>query len=1314
MTWQFWIDRGGTFTDVIGISADGQLKVEKLLSDDPARGSAGSANAAVAAIGKILGQPPSAENVQCVKIGTTVATNALLERKGERTVLITNKGFGDVLRIAYQNRPDIFARKIVLPQPLYECTVEVDCRVSATGERLKGVDEGEVRKSLEQAYADGISACAILFVHGYAFPDDEERVAKLAKGVGFTQISTSNATSGLIKMVGRGDTCVADAYLSPVLRRYVNELTDELGGIPLLFMQSNGGLTTADHFKGKDSLLSGPAGGIVGAVTTCQKSGFDKIISFDMGGTSTDVGHFAGEYESTTDGIIAGTRVRVPMLAVHTVAAGGGSICKFASGRLQVGPESAGANPGPACYGRGGPLTITDCNLLLNRLQPEFFPSVFGQDGKSSLCRDAVIMRLDEITDAMRQSGVLDADGDVGGTKLHADTRELLTAEQLAESFIQIAVEKMANAIKQISIEKGHDLKQYALSSFGGAAGQHACRIADMLGIQTVLCHPLAGVLSAFGIGLSPLKIIKQASVEKTLADFGSESGEEKFEQLFLQVEQSVIDHLCAQGASKVRASAWSAGGSSAPGFATSSEGEENGSAALPRMAGSEPVSNSEQSPFVAPTSPSAHTTIAPVSHSEQSRIRIVRHVHLKYEGTDFSLPVAHDTIAAMQQQFEQIHLERFKFLMEGKALVVDSISVEGTAQTAPAFDETNGDGANTKTKLRPYFRQMFVGGQSRDVHLWKRSMMTDQVVVGPAIIVDSTSTTIVEDGWSASLDPTRTLVLTRVATKVHTADTAAIDRPDPARLELFNHAFMAIAEQMGAALQSTSYSINIKERLDFSCAVFDATGALIANAPHIPVHLGSMSECVRSIIRSRGKTMKNGDAYVSNDPFSGGTHLPDITVVSPIFCADVDEPAFFTAARGHHADVGGITPGSMPAFSRSLEEEGVVIQDFLLVRDGHFHEDEMIKLLESGRFPARLPQQNVADLRAQVAANVRGGRALNQLVEAHGLATVRKYMRFIQENACQAVRRALTKLKSGSFLCTMDDGAKIDVQITVDHSNASAIVDFSNSSTQHPLNRNAPPAITRAAVMYVMRTLIDENIPLNDGFLDPITIKSVEGSILSPKSPAAIVAGNVETSQQITDALYGALNAMAASQGTMNNFTFGTEKFQYYETIAGGSGAGPDFDGASAVQTNMTNSRLTDPEVLELRFPVLLEEFSVRKGSGGAGEHHGGDGVVRRIKFLQPVSISILSERRVSAPHGLNGGAPGQCGKNYIIKADDTRVDLASSDTAQLDAGDSIVIETPGGGGYGAVNWDHYLSNGPTAPADFMANVKGVGCAGA
>ncbi|WP_374655487.1 hydantoinase B/oxoprolinase family protein [Dongia sp.] len=1198
-TWQFWIDRGGTFTDIVAKAPDGKLVTHKLLSENPER----YRDAAMAGIRSILqldADAPLPANVGAIKMGTTVATNALLERKGEAVVLAVTKGFKDALRIAYQNRPKIFARKIELPELLHRDVIEIEERVDANGNVLKGLDLAKARAEFKAAYAKGYRAIAILLMHGFRYHAHEAALKIIAEEIGFTQISVSHEVSPLMKLVSRGDTTVVDAYLSPILRRYVDQVASEIGNktTRLMFMQSNGGLTDAAKFQGKDSILSGPAGGIVGAVETAKQAGFKEIIGFDMGGTSTDVSHFDGEFERTYEAQVAGVRMRAPMMLIHTVAAGGGSILHFDGSRFRVGPDSAGANPGPASYRRGGPLTVTDCNVMMGRLNPDFFPMVFGPNGDQPLDRDVVVKKFTALAREIAKA-----------------TGKEAKPENVAEGFLNIAVANMANAIKEISIQRGYDVSKYTLACFGGAGGQHAARVADALGMTRIFLHPLAGVLSAYGMGLADMRAIRHKTVEAAL-------------------DQHLASGLAIE---------------------------------LDKMA------------------EAARAEIA-TQGIDADRIDIRRQVHVKYAGTDAPLVTDFGSAHEIQAGFEEAHRQRYGFTVPHKALIVDSISVEAIGRTDEVADPLLPARAQDAVPLAQV--PFWAHGEMLQAPVYTRTdLRPGQRIDGPAIVLEPISTNVVEPGWRATLNDRGHLVMDRyiAAVRRHAVGTDV----DPVMLEIFNNLFMSIAEQMGSTLEKTSHSVNIKERLDFSCALFDSHGHLIANAPHMPVHLGSMGESVESVIRQHrteagGTDMRPGDVYVLNAPYNGGTHLPDITVVTPVFDASGKSILFYVASRGHHADIGGLTPGSMPPYSKTVEEEGILIDNVKLVDRGVMLEAEMRKLLSGGRYPARNPDQNIADLGAQVAANEKGVQELHRMVGQFTLPVVEAYMNHVKANAAEQVRRVLDRLKDGSFAYEMDDGAVIRVAVTVDHAARRAKVDFTGTSAQLGTNFNAPAAVAKAAVLYVFRTLIDDDIPMNQGCLDPLDIVIPEGSMLRPTYPAAVVAGNVETSQCITDALYGAMGVMAAAQGTMNNFTFGNTRHQYYETIAGGSGAGPDFDGTDAVQTHMTNSRLTDPEVLEFRFPVLLEDFHIRRGSGGTGKHKGGDGVVRRVRFLERMTAGILSGHRRVAPYGLDGGGPGQLGKNSVIRRDGSVEILGGTDGAEMQPGDVFLVETPGGGGYG------------------------------
>lgn len=1197
MDWQFWIDRGGTFTDIVARRPDGQLVTHKLLSENPEQ----YRDAAVAGIRHLLGvaagEPLPAASVEAVKMGTTVATNALLERKGEPTALAITRGFRDALRIAYQNRPRLFDRHIVLPELLYAQVIEIDERMGAHGDVVLPLDETSARAGLQQAYDSGLRSLAIVFMHGYRHTAHEAAVARIAREIGFTQVSSSHEVSPMMKLVARGDTTVVDAYLSPILRRYVDQVAGELPGVNLQFMQSNGGLTDARAFQGKDSILSGPAGGIVGMVRASRLAGFERVIGFDMGGTSTDVSHFSGEFERVFETQVAGVRMRAPMMSIHTVAAGGGSILHFDGSRYRVGPDSAGANPGPASYRRGGPLAVTDCNVMLGKVQPNYFPRLFGPGGDEALDASAVRARFDEMAD-----------------QIGAATGERPAPEAVAEGFIQIAVGNMANAIKQISVQRGHDVTDYALTSFGGAGGQHACLVADALGMKTVFIHSLAGVLSAYGMGLADQTAMREQAVEEKLSD-------------------AALDALAAR---------LSALGESARGQLL-------------------------------------HQGVEP------GRIALVERVHLRYEGTDSALVVQFDDVATMQAQFEQAYKRRYSFLMPSRALIVEAVSVEAIGQSdAPPEQPANAMTADAGPAPQETVR-MYSGAQWHDTGIYaRRTLQPGHVVRGPAIIAEDNATTIVEPGWQAQVTSYNHLVLQRVEALPERR--AIGTTADPVMLEIFNNLFMSIAEQMGLRLQNTAYSVNIKERLDFSCAIFDHDGNLVANAPHMPVHLGSMGESIKTVMRENAGRMRSGDVYVLNDPYNGGTHLPDVTVISPVFDEAGHDILFYVGSRGHHADIGGTTPGSMPPDSDHIEQEGVLINNFKLVdgADGILREAEARAMLQGARYPARNPDQNMADLRAQVAANQKGVEELRKMVAHFGLNVVRAYMGHVQDNAEEAVRRVISALKDGSFHYELDNGAHIDVAIRVDQATRSAQVDFTGTSGQLPNNFNAPSSVCMAAVLYVFRTLVDDEIPLNAGCLKPLKVIIPPGSMLNPHYPASVVSGNVETSTCITNALYGALGVMAAAQGTMNNFTFGNARYQYYETISGGSGAGDGFDGTDVVQTNMTNSRLTDPEILEFRFPVRLESYAIRHGSGGAGRWRGGNGGVRKVRFLEPMTAAILSNNRIHAPFGMAGGEAAQRGRNRVERADGRVEELGHIGKTDMGVGDVFVIETPGGGGYG------------------------------
>ena len=1192
--WQFWIDRGGTFTDIVGRRPDGGFVTHKLLSENPER----YPDAALQGIRELLGlaggAPIPGERIEAVKMGTTVATNALLERKGDRTLLLITKGFADALRIGYQARPDIFARRIELPELLYERVAEVGERVRADGTVETPLDEAGARAALEAAFADGIRAVAIVLVHGYRHTEHERRLGALAREAGFTQVSVSHEVSPLMKLVGRGDTTVVDAYLSPILRRYVDRVAGELGDTRLMFMRSNGGLADARFFQGKDAILSGPAGGIVACARTGELAGFREVIGFDMGGTSTDVCHFAGEFERSFETVVAGVRMRVPMMEIHTVAAGGGSILSFDGSRCRVGPESAGANPGPAAYRRGGPLTVTDCNVMLGKLQPEYFPSIFGPGGDQPLDAETVRAQFAALAERMA-----------------AATGIRRTPEEVADGFLRIAVDAMATAVKKISVQRGYDATRYVLNCFGGAGGQHACLVADELGMERILLHPFAGVLSAYGMGLASITTSRERSVERTLDD-----------ALVAELD-ALLDQLAAEGVEEVRAQG-----------------------------------------------------VAPERISDRRRLM------LRYEGTDTPLEIAFGPLATIVAGFEATHRQQFGFVAPDRPLIVEAALVEVIGGSESDVDEPSHPAVDGPAHPIATV-DAYMAGAMRPTRIFDREQMQPgQSVEGPAIVREPVATTVVEPGWQATMTARRHLVMDRTVPRPRSV--AGGTSVDPIMLEVFNNLFMSVAEQMGVTLQKTAYSANIKERLDFSCALFDRAGGLVANAPHVPVHLGSMGESVTAILERRGATMRPGDVYMLNDPYHGGTHLPDITVVTPVFDETGSVPLFFVASRAHHADVGGTTPGSMPPDSRTIEEEGVLIDNFHLVAGGVLREAEARALFLGASYPARNWDQNLGDLKAQLAANEKGAQELRRAVAQYGRDVVLAYMGHVQDNAAEEVHRAITVLEDGEFSHELDDGSRIVVAIRIDRPARRAVIDFTGTSPQRPSNFNAPRAITRAAVLYVFRTLVEAPIPMNEGCARPLELIVPEGSMLSPRYPAAVVAGNVEVSQCVTNALYGALGILAAAQGTMNNFTFGNDRCQHYETICGGAGAGDGFDGASAVHTHMTNSRLTDPEVLEWRFPVLLEEFRIRRGSGGSGRWRGGDGVVRRVRFLEHMTGAILANHRRVPPFGLKGGGAGGVGRSYVARADGPIEELTATDKRELAPGDAFVIETPGGGGFG------------------------------
>ena len=1194
--WNFWIDRGGTFTDIVGRAPDGNLKTHKLLSDNPRR----YADAAVQGIRDLLelgtDEVIPLDKIETVKMGTTVATNALLERQGEPTLLVTTKGFADILRIGYQTRPDLFALEIELPEMLYTEVLEVEERVGADGEVLTRLDENAARAGLQLARAQGLNSVAIVLLHGYRYTTHEARLAVIARELGFEQVSVSHEVSALMKIVPRGDTTVVDAYLSPILRQYVSRVDEQLRhnqtSPRLMFMQSNGGLTDAYAFQGKDALLSGPAGGVVGMARTAENANLNKLIGFDMGGTSTDVSHYAGEFERAYETEVAGIRVRSPMMDINTVAAGGGSILHFDGSRLRVGPDSAGANPGPMCYGNNGPLAITDCNVVLGKLRPEFFPAVFGSDGNQPL----------DIT-ATTQAFSLLAEQITEATGTHQ------TETSVAQGYLDIAADNMANAIKKISIERGHDVTDYALVCFGGAGGQHACMVADRLGIEHIYVHPHAGVLSAVGIGLADVRQIRDETVEQTLNDENLQRLDPRWHEL----ENNGTQYLQNQGI-----------------------------------------------------------------ESKAQELR--RRLSLRYQGSDTALLVPAGTNSDVKAAFETNHAARFGFTSPQTPIIIESLQLEAVGLAEPlSVSETD---SQDEDPLLGIFPTTMSNKTIDTPFLNRQNLATDTPVTGPAVLVEPNATTVIEPNWQAHVKANGDLFIERIASQNQRP--AVGTNVNPVQLEIFNNLFMNIAEQMGVVLENTAVSVNIKERLDFSCAIFDPDGELIANAPHLPIHLGSMSEAIKSVIANNPQ-MQPGDAYVLNDPYNGGTHLPDITVVKPIFDENTGQRIFYVASRGHHSDIGGIVPGSAPADSTTIDEEGLVLDNVLLVQGGRFLEHEIRNLLTTGPWPARNPDQNVADLKAQVAACERGAAELHNVINHYGLDVVHAYMGHVMENAEESVRRVIAALSDCEFVGEMDDGNQIAVSIKVDLAKRSAVIDFTGTSDQHPGNFNAPKAVCRSAVLYVFRCMVNDAIPLNAGCLLPLDIRIPDPSMISPHSPAAVIAGNVETSQLLVDTLFGALGVIAGSQGTMNNFIWGNDKHQYYETICGGAGATPSADGASAVHTHMTNTRLTDPEILEWRHPVRIEHFKVRQNSGGLGAQRGGDGVIRRLQFLEPMTVNVLSSRRKVAPYGVNGGNDGLVGVNRLLRADGTATELPGSTRVDVNPADCFEIETPGGGGFGS-----------------------------
>ncbi|MBS0334153.1 MAG: hydantoinase B/oxoprolinase family protein [Proteobacteria bacterium] len=1193
-SWRFWIDRGGTFTDVIGQVASGpDAGAEtslKLLSASPAY-----PDAAVEAMRRILGAAPGApfpaDRVASIKMGTTVATNALLERAGAKTLFVATKGFADSVLIGDQARPDLFALTIVRPEPLYAGVIEADERLDAEGQVVRPLDREALAANLRAAVAEGYQSCAIAFLHADLNPEHELAAGEIARAAGFPFVALSHEVSPLPRFIPRAETTIADAYLTPVLQAYVQRVAKAVEGAPLYFMTSAGGLVRAEAFRGRDAVVSGPAGGVVGVARTAGQAGAEAVLGFDMGGTSTDVCRFAGHLERRDTAKVAGAKIRAPMLDVETVAAGGGSILTFDGMRARAGPASAGADPGPAAYGRGGPATVTDANLVLGRLDPRFFPKVFGPKGDAALDPAAARARLAELAQAMGAASV----------------------EAAAEGFVAVAVEQMAQAVRRISTERGFDPRDHALTAFGGAAGQVACQTAEALAVEQILCPRYGSVLSAWGIGQAEVTALRQAGLEVPL----DEDGVFAAELLLTKVEAQARAALADQGA-------------------------------------------------------------------EAGAVR--RTLRLRYDGADAELPVAMCERAEARAAFEEAHHRLFGFIEPDRTILIAAVEAEAQESNPGKHGPHGNEPEATFVNSAPSGVQndsvkMFAHGAWHDAPVIDAEQF--EQIEGPALIVRADTQIAVAPGWRAAAGPDGLIRL--AATGAARSHAIALDKPDPVTLELFNRRFMGVAEAMGAALERTAHSVNIKERLDFSCALFDADGGLVANAPHMPVHLGSMGASVRAV-RDRHPELTAGQAFALNNPYAGGTHLPDITVVMPVFMSHEDKaPAFYVAARGHHADVGGVQPGSMPPFSHTIEEEGVMLDALPIMREGRFLEAETRAALGAGPYPVRNAEQNLADLKAQIAACQAGGAAVAEMIRAYGADVVARYMTFVQQNAAAAVRRAVGRLTDGSARVPLDGGGEIVVRTTVDAAAGTATLDFTESSDQLPTNFNGPSAIVDAAALYVFRTLVDDDIPLNAGCLEPLDIRTRPGSMLDPRPPAAVVAGNVETSQHLVDALYAALGVMANSLGTMSNFTFGDDTRQYYETICGGSGATANAPGASACHTHMTNSRLTDPEILERRFPVRVESFGVRHGSGGEGAQRGGDGARRRIRFLAPMAAALLSSRREHAPQGLKGGGPALPGRQRLIAAADGSVtELPGCFAVEVAAGDTIEIETPGGGGFG------------------------------
>jgi 5-oxoprolinase (ATP-hydrolysing) len=1173
---EFWIDRGGTFTDCIGYDAESdELRVVKVLSSD---------DAPLVGIRLLLSLPEGAPVPPCdLRLGTTLATNALLERKGVRSALIITRGFADLLLIGDQTRPDLFALDIHKPPPLCERVIETSARAAPGGAVQSALDVDALARALAELRAEGVASVAAVVMHDHAEGVLESAIGELARAAGFQDVTLSHELSREAGFLARAETAVLDAYLTPLLRSYLRSLSAKLPGVALQLMQSSGGLTSAENFRGPHAVLSGPAGGVVACAHLARQSGHPRVIGFDMGGTSTDVSRFSGEYDLAYERMVAGLRVRAPSLAVHTVAAGGGSLCRFDGSKLSVGPESAGAAPGPLCYGRpeADELTVTDLNLVLGRIVSDTFPFALDAERPRSA--------LAKLAAAVAAAGHERA------------------PEAIAEGFLAIADQHMAEAIREVSVARGYDVRDYALAVFGGAGGQHACGVARRLGISTILFHPLAGVLSAYGIGLADVTWHGARELRELTLD--GEEGE---------TLRAVFDALEAEGRSE--------------------------------LCGTLP---------------------------EGATIRVERRIDLRYAGTETHLTFAAAPFAELRRAFHERHARELGHLRPDHPIELVAARLELVAARRPFRSAGIGNGAARAGRSRSPARLWHDGRWLDDVPVLERSaLLAGAAVAGPALIADPTGTIVVEPGYEVRAASDGLLVMTQTAAAASRV-TIADQRPDPVTLEIMSHAFMTIAEQMGQALRRTAVSTNIRERLDFSCAVFDEQGGLVANAPHIPVHLGAMSESVRSVLAAH-PALEAGDVFVTNDPSGGGSHLPDITVVMPVHDA-AGRLRFFVASRGHHADVGGITPGSMPAFSRSLREEGVVLSALQVVRRRELLRSELLRALQQPPYPARRPAENLADIEAQIAACHTGETLLRGLVDERGADAVERYMRFVQDDAAARVLRAVQELGQGEhrFEDALDDGSPLKVALTVGPERL--VVDFSGTSAELDGNLNAPRAVTVACVLYFLRALVGHPIPLNGGCLRHVELRIPESSLLDPGPGRAVAGGNVETSQRVVDVLLAAAGIAAASQGTMNNLSFGDESFGYYETICGGAGAGPRFGGASAVHTHMTNTRITDPEILERRFPVRLHEFSVRRGSGGAGAYSGGDGVCRELEFLRALEVSLVSERRACRPFGLAGGEPGAAGRNLL-----NGHELPAKVTIGVRPGDRLRLETPGGGGYG------------------------------